>query len=148
MKDAKVTDLNREEAIYKWLEVNDQSKTLSIISRHLPAKAVLIAVFGGQRQGKSTLLNLLARHSDLFKAQKGSEACTKGVWFSQAVMLADAQRSALAALVDHEGQGNQVRGPLPQISSSYFRTLRFSIVCPMSRKLTSVHPLCQLDAGR
>jgi hypothetical protein len=139
---------NVKEAVYKWLEVNDISKNLSIISPHLPVNSSLVAVFGGQREGKSTLLNLLARLPNMFKAQKGSQACTKGVWFSQAAKIEDGQGSAVMSFVDHEGQGNQVRGPLPQISSSYFRTLRFSIVCPMSRKLTSVHPLCRLDAGR
>ena len=78
-----------EEASVKWISASQSSRgpTLHVdesvdrsIFRPLGDKLVgLISIFGAARQGKSFLMNCLAKKSDLFRISNEKESCTQGI---------------------------------------------------------------------
>ena len=78
-----------EEASVKWISASQTPRgpVLQVddtvdksIFRPLGDKPVnLISIFGAARQGKSFLMNCLAKKSDLFRISNERESCTQGL---------------------------------------------------------------------
>lgn len=109
----------------KWIRVQDGGRGTEpqmVVSdeasrevlRPLGSKKPLnmVAIMGAARQGKSFLMNQLARKDDVFRISNAKEPCTQGVDISRAVLPCDAfypraKNGPMVALVDVEGQGDR-----------------------------------------